>query len=231
MNAVMMNARQIAAMKGEITYINNKPCKHGHEAVRYTSTGQCKACVTGKVEQYRNIARSTRLHDAALRADGMTQTSIFIWNDHREIVNRIQAILAHRGQRAGELAAFVTMIGTATLTRDDLCRYFELDPQDRVLNFKEFDHRTGDSGQSETCIRGEWYNDRELKKLIDHQVKWVEAIAQPKPARKFLNPITNEVISSEVQPPAPPVYDGPDTSLTDADREFFRRDRELYGDD
>lgn len=36
--------RQTAAEAGKIRFTNGKPCKHGHMAERYTSTGACTAC-------------------------------------------------------------------------------------------------------------------------------------------------------------------------------------------
>lgn len=37
--------RKLAHLAGLPTYLADKPCIHGHEAVRYTKTGQCKQCV------------------------------------------------------------------------------------------------------------------------------------------------------------------------------------------
>ena len=34
-----------AIKAGDVTYLANGPCKHGHEPVRYTITGGCVACV------------------------------------------------------------------------------------------------------------------------------------------------------------------------------------------
>lgn len=237
METQVYTPREQAIMEGEMFYTHTKPCRNNHPPLRYASTGQCVECVKGKVQHYRNLAKTTRSTKNLMRADGMTPTTIMRWPDQDAFVSKLQHIIAQRGQRWEELSAFVEMIGSSTMDRFQISFLLSIDLSGKVLNFDKFDHRTGDSGRPETCIRGEWYYDQDIRDLIDRKITHIECVERPKPEKYTRNPDSKapEPMKLPPSPPAkpwqPPVHDGPNTGLTDADREFFRRDRELYGDD
>lgn len=65
-----MSSRRIKAAKaGESTYISDKPCKHGHAPIRYTSTGGCVECVkiraTKRDTEIRAMLREARAEQGA----------------------------------------------------------------------------------------------------------------------------------------------------------------------
>ena len=37
--------REMARERGIATYVSKIPCKHGHTGLRYTKSGECRACV------------------------------------------------------------------------------------------------------------------------------------------------------------------------------------------
>lgn len=45
--------RMEAAKAGLIRYYTGRPCKHGHDAERFTSTGGCVSCMYEKSAAYR----------------------------------------------------------------------------------------------------------------------------------------------------------------------------------
>lgn len=230
-----MNAREIALMNGEVTYTHHKMCKHLHEPIRYSSTGQCVACVKGKVDHYRNIAKNARSRENNMRAEGMIQVPIFRWRDQETIVNRIQSILIERGQRFQELAGFLTLIGSSIMTKADLLEHFKLDMGGYVTNFNDFAHRSGDSGQTETEIRGEWYPDVDLQRLIKGEIKYVERVEPPKPTKTVTQP--KAVLPEPPAPRAPLLPQAPDDEgypsglITDADRAAIAALKAEFGDD
>lgn len=47
--SINSEARDAAQAAGQLKYSTGQPCKHGHTAQRWTSTGGCLECVTRKV--------------------------------------------------------------------------------------------------------------------------------------------------------------------------------------
>lgn len=47
-----IKTRRQAAEAGESKYFTGKPCKHGHNAARYTCSGICSACNTAHARAY-----------------------------------------------------------------------------------------------------------------------------------------------------------------------------------
>lgn len=53
--------RQQAAQKGLHRYYTGKPCRNGHDAERYTSTGSCVVCSRENVNAYhKRIAEAVK---------------------------------------------------------------------------------------------------------------------------------------------------------------------------
>lgn len=52
--------RKEALRKGVRTYRTGKPCKHGHNAERYTLSGTCAECITEHKAREREIFSRSR---------------------------------------------------------------------------------------------------------------------------------------------------------------------------
>lgn len=49
--------RMAAAKLGLVTYYTGKPCKHGHDSRRYTTSGACVECLAASTEAHRKEIR------------------------------------------------------------------------------------------------------------------------------------------------------------------------------
>lgn len=49
--------RMAAAKLGKLLYYTGKPCKHGHIAARYTSSGSCTQCLSNATQAQRDEIR------------------------------------------------------------------------------------------------------------------------------------------------------------------------------
>lgn len=58
-------SRKEAKVRGAVRYFTGNPCKHGHVTVRYTSTGQCAACVDDAKK--RHGTKSEKAREGAAR--------------------------------------------------------------------------------------------------------------------------------------------------------------------
>ncbi len=56
-----MSARKTAANVGASQYFTGKPCKHGHIAYRYTTSGGCSDCVKSSNGQYGAVGAEAAL--------------------------------------------------------------------------------------------------------------------------------------------------------------------------
>lgn len=53
-------SRRKAQAAGEIHYVSNSICIHGHRGLRFVSTRSCQTCLMGRAEQRREKAASVR---------------------------------------------------------------------------------------------------------------------------------------------------------------------------
>lgn len=84
--------RNQAAARGIRKYWNGSPCRKGHEALRYTTTGACSACVRGYRIPIFNV-KSAR----AAAARGMARLEVFAYPaDHAAIIAFTAALVTAR---------------------------------------------------------------------------------------------------------------------------------------
>ncbi len=50
--------REMARERGIATYVSKIPCKHGHTGLRYTKSGECRACVHTRNYKARGVYAS-----------------------------------------------------------------------------------------------------------------------------------------------------------------------------
>jgi hypothetical protein len=56
----MYTTKEAAATAGDLRYMSTKPCRRGHMSPRYTSSGNCIACVSEKSKQNKIKTKATR---------------------------------------------------------------------------------------------------------------------------------------------------------------------------
>lgn len=105
--------RHVAKRRGLKFYCTGKPCKHGHEPLRYTATGNCVACAMTRTKEY--VADNRDEHNRKMR-------EYMRLNRHKHILEKDEL-------RKNDLAAYL-LLGLETkakrrglecsLTKDDL---------------------------------------------------------------------------------------------------------------
>ena len=80
--------RAQAAAQGRKHFYTGKPCKYGHDSLRFTSTGGCMAC---------NAARS-KVFSQAVAANGQAFTYHAHPDDHAALLAYAQALDIQRGR-------------------------------------------------------------------------------------------------------------------------------------
>lgn len=80
--------RAQAASQGRKHFYTGKPCKYGHDSLRFTSTGGCMAC---------NAARS-KIFSQAVASNGQVFTYHLHPDDHAALLAYAQALDIQRGR-------------------------------------------------------------------------------------------------------------------------------------
>lgn len=90
---MQIKTRKQAAEAGENKYYTGRPCAHGHESPRYTSTGICCKCNSVNVSAYNKRMRTT---------NNNKQAGVFVYpahpDDHAALLAYAQALDLQRGR-------------------------------------------------------------------------------------------------------------------------------------
>jgi len=79
---VARGTRFEAKLAGRVRYFTDQPCKHGHVAERWTSSGDCTVCVLQRQRQPKNRAKQ-----AAWRQANVEKVAAYkaAWRERRKV--------------------------------------------------------------------------------------------------------------------------------------------------
>jgi hypothetical protein len=100
------NSRLIAASLGQTRYSTGRPCRNGHMADRYTSTGNCTECLRANNRDVASALRQAKLPDAA---GGRLFSYRLHPDDHAAALAFCQALDLQRG-RSPQVAPAVAAV-------------------------------------------------------------------------------------------------------------------------
>lgn len=85
-----IGVRDLAAKAGQVTYSTGKPCKNGHSAERYTSSGHCVQCIrqsAGRPEPTRKMPAKCECCGGATNGNGRLHV------DHNHVTGKFRGWL------------------------------------------------------------------------------------------------------------------------------------------
>lgn len=149
----MTKTRKEARQDGDTLFNTGKPCRNGHMAPRYTSTGGCTECLrvsnTGQSILNQSLRRK-RNADNFKDGDAYTNNFPIEWHDTlnrlRNVVlfgtdenkELVRSIITHAAAQPYALTSLPPVLYPKELTRVDLDRYFTFE-NNHATNLADFD--------------------------------------------------------------------------------------------
>lgn len=170
-----MNKRHAAIADGQVTYRSGKPCRKGHDAERYSSTGQCVECLKDQATKTKSVARDARARRFIALANSGVECKLIIPLQYRTALNEFSDIINNQAL-ADTLVAFMLMLNRQTLDRADLAQLLTVDERGHVTNYGDYTVRNNDAGLIEIELRGHWYIGDDVMACLRGQRDSVERV-------------------------------------------------------
>lgn len=162
-----MGNRENAIENHNVTYRSVKKCKRGHDSERYTSTGQCVECLKQHSHALKSARRTARIRKNLDSINQIVETVVLCSVARQDAINSLNDIMRENGHRADQLEQFILMLGTSTLTTNDLRTILQSqDGYKTITNHGDYPMRHNEEGMLEMSIRGEWYLAEEVADCV-----------------------------------------------------------------
>jgi hypothetical protein len=136
----MSNLRLEAIARQEATYSSGKPCRRGHDSLRYSSNGMCVECLRLQRVAASNLAKVEKAKRNLALGAGLRDRNFLVRVADVDLVTKFTEILQfgnatmHDNLRAYVDAIHATCPNPRALTRDDLAKLIELRPDGMAAN-------------------------------------------------------------------------------------------------
>jgi len=171
-----MNERNEAIANGLQFYVTDRKCKRNHTAMRYASTGQCVECLKEQRLQVAANRKAAQREFANKLSNDMVEARMWIPRKHTAIVTTISNLMC--SSMADTLVALITMIDSATLTRNELLCMLTTDANGNITNHAQYPQRNADDGTLLIELSGQWYVASQVAECIRGQRPSVSRLPQ-----------------------------------------------------